>query len=82
MAKWAGLKTARKQRHSWGDIEAVMKAISEYMETSGQDGKFPTQMELYSAGRHDLRYALQVWRRISDTPVDSHIVPSEIYGFG
>ena len=38
MAKWAGLKTARKQRHSWGDIEAVMKAISEYMETSGQDG--------------------------------------------
>eukprot|EP00898_Chlorokybus_atmophyticus_P002967 jgi/Chlat1/3671/Chrsp24S03843 len=71
-AKALGVRSQRRERRYWEDISNVEKELREYLvqkrmhQTNKKDQKptpslrMPTHAELLSAGRSDLRYALQL----------------------
>jgi hypothetical protein len=65
VARKLRLKSQRKMRGEWKNIEATAAEIKKYVEATAARGggtgvlRMPTHEELRAAGRHDLRHALQ-----------------------
>lgn len=53
-----GWRTQRRERAALRDAEAAAAALAEFIEQLPRS-RMPTHAQLRSAGRHDLRYALQ-----------------------
>lgn len=62
MAEALGWSTRRRKRAALVDVEAAAKELrSHILQLPPRSrGRLPTRQELIKAGRHDLRYALQV----------------------
>ena len=78
MAANLGWRTQRRPRgeHS-GDVSAAAQTLSGYLQRfpkgSPQRRRLPTHAELLAAGRHDVRYALQVWIGSAPSWVADHL---------
>jgi len=55
-----GWRTQRRERAALRDLEAAAAELAEFIEQLPRS-RMPTHAQLSAAGRHDLRYALQVW---------------------
>ena len=64
VAERLGWATQRRERAAMRDADAAAAELAEYLRQLPRSfrARMPTHAQLRSAGRHDLRYALQVLR--------------------
>jgi hypothetical protein len=55
-------KTHRKEKGHWADFSRTLEEFQLYLTEKGHDSDYlPSQAQLVRDGRHDLRFALQVY---------------------
>ncbi len=62
VAERLGFKTQRRERAAMRDADVAAAALAEFLQQLPRSfrARMPTHEQLRAAGRHDLRYALQV----------------------